>query len=127
MTRSTVDAAILGAYLAVRREATPTPIRCSAESHADLRADVGVFRAGTTNPRRWGSLEVAECVSCQSTLCLYICADCGEACPSIDCLPVGDGDDALHFACAAKRALARGRTKYVIVAGGGKAVEFVRS
>lgn len=104
---------------------------CTTAYHDALRANAHEFDDATHGPS-WeldGYL-FKNCVECESTLGIPVCRLCGVGCDADDRLPWGERDDVervAHFACVSRRMLERGRTKFVIVHGGGKAREFVRS
>lgn len=71
---------------------------------------------------------MAHCRECGSSLCLYICVLCGDCCEEGDALPWGpeDTDAHAHFSCVARVQLSTAKTRFVIVAGKGRAAEFCR-
>lgn len=103
---------------------------CTQEMHDKLRANWHEFDEGTKGPafEQYGSL-FKLCVDCDSCIGIPMCQLCGVGCDADDQLPWGAPhlERVAHFGCVASRMLESGNTKFVIVAGGGKAREFVRS
>lgn len=104
----------------------PAPV-CTLATHDALKADVALFEESTTGRQTWAGLLTGQCSSCSSTLALHVCMLCMQPCASTDSIPWSGEDDVVHFGCLAERMLATGRTKFVVVVGGGQAREFART
>lgn len=99
--------------------------------HATLRATFAAWDEGTTPRGRAEGLVYALCVHCRSCLVLPECEACGVVCTDDDRLPLlkrdGSGDvEAWHVRCLTQRMRERGRVKFMVAVGGGKAREFAR-
>lgn len=99
---------------------------CTPATHGAIKTAVNVFEQCTRNRMKWEGLLTGQCYveGCGTTLALELCLLCDDPMPTGDMLPFGDGHS--HFSCLARRALARGKTRFVILVGGGKAAEFRR-
>ncbi len=104
-------------------------VGCSRQEHDAIKTRVEYFLLETVNHRTWESehLLVGECRLCSSSLTLALCRLCNEAMPSDDMLPWGQEEDHFcHVECAMRAMMPEAKTKFVILVGGGKAVEFTR-
>lgn len=101
-------------------------MNCSRQEHDAIKQRVEYFKLETIDHQQWGGLLTGNCVLCGSTLALQCCGICGEPCPTTDALPWGppENDAVSHFSCAAQLLVQGRRGKFVIIVGGGKAVEF---